>query len=368
MAHHATYSPSGGFPRAALCYGASTLINHLKALNVLQRKVNPAAEEGTKLHERIPESASLSDLEEEQASAVSQVRRFVASKSNGCDGLHHELPLVFEHEGREITFGTADVVIVYPSKVVVIDAKFGRAQPMPMFLNVQGAVYAKMAMEHFDVDCAEFYSLHPRLERGLCHCETFTDREQLTRTLLGILETAEKYPNTLTPGYQQCVYCPAFGWCEAAAKSGTQILGLPLDDSDAPPRVLASQLELARFVEKWVAARREVAKKCIENGMRVPGWGLQRRAGRRKGSPKRVLEYLKETGDDVSLETFLEKCDLKVTALEDWWARRRKELASTGAKMTLKQARLDFADHFAGIIERGDDTLSLVQMDESEEL
>ena len=353
-AHHPSFSPSSGLPRAHLCPGSVGLVAMLRAMGLLHDRTNPAAEEGKLLHSKLRPEASLDDLTEEQTRHVENARRFIAERTRGPVEVRYEVPMVFLLPGGEVlTFGTADVVAIFADgRVVVIDLKFGRAAPSETFVLIQGAAYVRMAMDTFSAERGEFWFFHPRLE--IQHHALFHGLEAVTARILGIVERVKKDPRLFVPGPEQCTYCDGLGVCGAAADAGTRILEHASEIAAISAEQFGVELNRVEFVEGWAKARKERAIELIESGARVPGWGVKDMAGDREILD---LDMAIALLDGVLTAEEVRACGrLSIVELEN------RFVAARGGKK--KAALAEFARRLDGVVTRGPSSKRVVRVKE----
>lgn len=360
--HHPLFSPSGGLPRALLCPGSPWLVEKLRGAGlVTDDAASPAAAaEGTLLHSRIHPEAPLDDLTGEQAAMVERVREVVREETRGAREIIYETTvMVLDEDGNVLTFGTLDVAAVWEKPDVpakLIDAKFGRAEPSPTFLSVQGASYSQGVMPIFERDAVDFVSVHPRLE--LVHREEHRGFRELTARIRGIIEHSKANRGLFHPSAEACAFCPALGFCRHAAREVAHALEETLPLERTTPEVLARELEVAKLAVPWAEARKDRAIELIRAGARIPGWGFVEKAGRRVVvDPPAALERLV----DVLGPDGVRACtQVSVGNLEEEFKSRM--VAKRGG--TKKAAGEEFTRRLDGIVSRGAPTVSLVRVHE----
>jgi hypothetical protein len=282
-AHHPRFSPSGGLPRALLCPGSATIVPTLPH----QDQSTPEAEEGTLLHERTAHGP-LDGLTAEQAVLVARAQEFAASKHRPgaiFSGVEEVVDAVLDLGNGEADvelWGTVDFYEVFDDgTAIVIDYKFGRAEPQENFLAVQGLAYAVMLSHQFafsTLERVDFYSYHPRLEVET-HLE-ITNLEQGEETIVRIMNDADAYPGKFTPGLEACRYCPALAVCPAVARESLALVERNEQFPSDPDRFdeLVDQLDLA---EKWLNRAREECRQRIKAGQPSRKWTTETKKGRR---------------------------------------------------------------------------------------
>ena len=293
-AHHPYYSPSSGLPLAMLCPGSKNLIDWLIKTDQLPAQVvEDWQTEGTLLHSKMFPGEDLEGLDEEQTAIVEEIREEVAKIVRGAISVEYEVRLVIRDQaGNVLTYGTADIVAVFPGKVVVIDAKFGRLVHRT-FLTVQGLGYCVGAMQQFDKPKADFWSLHPRIrvygndgqDIGMqVHRQHFDnaipgqDAVEYVRQIIG---TAEMSPNDYRPSLNACHFCKALGACKAAEKKNMSLVERN-EQMPAEPAEFDDYYRKLKAAEKWVKAAVTEWRQKLSQGQPSNGYYLLATKGKRK--------------------------------------------------------------------------------------
>jgi hypothetical protein len=218
MSDHHPNSPSSIFRRLLCPYSG-------KIEPTLPESTNPAAEEGTMLHDRM-EVGNFAGLTDEQFKACVWAQDAVDNillEHGEPVAIHKELKMnLLNNDGETITFGTADLVFVYDDFVVVADYKFGFGY-VGARGNKQLLVYSLMAMQMFDVDMAHAYIIQPRID-NFGH-DTF-DYSATTVDYINdaLIQCEMATPVVAKPHAKACQYCKARQICPALKKSETDLM------------------------------------------------------------------------------------------------------------------------------------------------
>lgn len=183
-------------------------------------------------------------------------------------------------------WGTSDAVIVSPTVVEIVDAKYGQGVRVDAAGNAQLRLYGIGALEAYGdllgvvevVRCSVF---QPRLH----HIDTEElPAEELRAwrdSIIPIAELALGDNAPFGPGEEACRWCPVRGQCLAQQAYFTRL------DFSEPPELmeedtLAEALASLPGIRAWCAA---VESYCLDRiysqGMEVPGWKVVMSGSRR---------------------------------------------------------------------------------------
>ena len=246
-------------------------------------------------------------------------------------------------------WGTSDAIIVRDDEIEVVDLKFGRGVRVDAQGNPQLALYAVGAVHHFgalaDVKRARMTIHQPRLGHT---SEAVLDIDELSLFATTAAEAAERAlaglqgradpRQMLTPGEDQCRFCPAKATCPAlrdevintivGPNAGTAAaLGLDgfadLDRLVPSARSIDSDEDLAQamsrvgLIEDWCKAIRSEVERRLLAGAQLPGWKLvQGRQGARKWSDERAVEELLRKTFRLPADVAYERTVISPTAAE----------------------------------------------------
>lgn len=201
-------------------------------------------------------------------------------------------------------WGTADAVIVSPSRFVVVDYKYGKGVAVRPAGNPQPMLYALGALEQF----ADVYDPHdvtmvifqPRVSDGTpAEAEISTDDLRTWRRQISpIAEQALEPGAPFGPSVDACRFCPISGQCRAQRDHALAT------DFGSPEIMSADEIaeSLGRVAEirQWLDALEKVAlDKTYSRGESLPGWKVVRSGGRRKiNDPDAAIERLVAAGHD----------------------------------------------------------------------
>ena len=292
----------------------------------------------------------------EEFATMSDVRDAIKA---GAVKVFTELSMEWAAYGKVHTSGTADVIIVTPSRLIGIDWKFGRRKVTEAADNWQGAAYALMAMLFFDRSAAEFWFYNPVInqETGT----TFTGRDQIARRIMRVIRNAET--GKLVPGEKQCRYCKAalHGTCSAALADLERFATTPevcaprvawQDKSDEELIALYEfAIRVAKFADK---AKAELMRRASERG-EIGGYTIKLSGAGRKATD--MIECYALAGDSITQEEYLNCCTVSVAQLEAKFCEKKK---AAGEVKTLKEGKALFAEQFASVLVDNPPKVSLV--------
>lgn len=374
MSKHHLFGPSS-LERRYLCPGSAGMEKGLP--NVTSEH----AAEGTRLHAEVAaaierwcgkEVANPPPCSEEIAKCIAFFERVVKGEefatmaevreaiAAGTVKVFAELAMEWSAYGKTHTSGTADVIIVTPSRLLGIDWKFGRREVTEAAHNWQGAAYAFMAMLAFYREKCEFHFYNPIIGQHT-HTE-FADKAQIAKNIMQIIRRAET--GELVPGEKQCRYCKAalHGTCPVALKKLETFAALPEVQA---PRVCWTEKSDAELIQLYEAAKlcakyaekasAELMRRITQKGSPVADYDVKYISGGRKITD--MVEAFGLLGDGITQEEFLRCCSVSVAQLE---AKFGEKLKSSGQVKTLKEGKAIFAEILDPVLEDNPPKVSLV--------
>lgn len=188
--------------------------------------------------------------------------------------------------GVPMCWGTADAIIVRPSSVEIIDAKYGQGVRVEPHMNPQLMLYGVGALEEYgdvlgvtsDVTITVF---QPRLEHTASFFIEAGELRAWRDSILPLAEEALGPYGHFAPSVAGCRFCPAAGDCRARMEWAVA------EDFKREPDLLTPE-ELGRVlsdipeIQRWCSAVQERGMHILyREGGQVPGWKVVRAAGRR---------------------------------------------------------------------------------------
>lgn len=346
---HCLYSPSS-LARLDLCPASARLC----AL-VPEDAPSEAALRGTRIHQYAAEmiqngaiEASIGDgADEEELKFAAKIRDYALALIGGCK-FFVEKRIAYNDINGEVYYGTSDLIILRPNKVVIRDWKTGFGDVPEASINLQGAAYALAAMQVFRVDGAEVGFYNPCT--GWESVTDFDSPEGLAREVLGVIERAKDPNAPFNPSEDACRYCRAksicaahLATCEASCrlvemKQSTDITTWRDEDLS----LWYSRLTLAsKWLETIVKPEllRRIAEQGECGGLRVK----QQSGGREATDVQAVMQAMsKVLGEDDILQC----CSLSVAQLKDKYV---DMLRARGEVKTKKEAEAMFEVAVAGL-------------------
>jgi len=307
-----------------------------------------AAEEGTAMH-HAAETGDLTGLNPEQMAQVAECIEYTNEVVELAQEIHRELRL----DCMGLTWGTADVVAIYPDHGHIIDYKFGRNPVDDADVNAQGWAYALGVFHQFPVQWVTVHFLLPRQDEATRHTFTRSQIPMLRTRIAAIIERAELPNPPLNPDPKACQYCAAKATCPALAEKALMIpkgnhWDLPAELDPAAitdPNQMSRVLGIVPLIEAWASSVRETALVMARDGNPIPGYSLRHRSG------KRVIKDLITTWDilqrehGLELHEFLPACSVAIGAIED---AVKTKAGKGGGAAALRKLNGQFAE--AGIV------------------
>lgn len=350
-AHH-PFSPSQ-LERLAACPGSYTLSQGIEDIP------SDEAAEGTKLHRALSAPEFLDDLDTTQTEMVQKCKRFLAALKETHPEVTswvHERPLKLVDAFEVISEGTADLVGIAPSYVVVVDWKFGHKEVATALLNVQLRTYAAMAMQELHIPQAYTYIFHARAG-GSTHARMQMEEYNATLNLVRLIRTEalDSQRLRLFPSEASCQYCPARTTCPALVRLGKEVVAVH-SSAVTSPEEMSQLLHLAKMVKTWANSVEYHAKEMAMKMGRLPGWKLRPRKGARSITDTQAAYDILSAY--LSPAEFIPYCSVDVGPLEEAFIRKRK----AEKDMTLAAARAEFESLLLPVLTRGKDSQTLVSV------
>lgn len=208
-------------------------------------------------------------------------------------------------------WGTCDAWLYVPElpALMIWDFKFGFLD-VPAFENMQLLNYYEAIAQGIGLDgltdqqvCVEMYAIQPRCFTANGPIKTWFVKGSDLRGHANQLRTAAHAataPNPSTTTGSHCRYCPARHVCQAAQKAamaGVEYIATAVPDvlSGAGVSFEVATLRRAKAdIEYRLEAMEEDAQSRITAGKTVPGFRVQRTAGRRKWTAE--IEVIRNMG------------------------------------------------------------------------
>lgn len=218
------------------------------------------------------------------------------------------------------SFGTGDVVIVWPGHLRFIDLKYGKGVKVEAVENPQQMLYACGALREFGgkykISKVDITIYQPRLE----HIETWsTDSTHLMawafETATPKAKAAFEGTGEFVPG-DHCRFCRAIGGCAAIAEYNKELANEEFSDPNLlRPDQVANIILKSSIFTSWIQAVKDYAVSQVRSGkLSIPGMKLVEATSRR--IYKNEAELAKILIDDA-LFTEEEIYDKKLIGLGD---------------------------------------------------
>jgi hypothetical protein len=220
-----------------------------------------------------------------------------------CDG--GELLVEQEVKVNDLTWGTADAIVVAPPVLHVHDLKFGKGVFVDADGNSQLLIYALAALLDYErkggdasqIERVELHITQPRINADkLWRSATVLTQFLMDdwRTQVHVAQERTRDPNAPLVTGEHCKFCPARHGCpkrrEEALAGAVSVFteGLEGPASKPPslvnmtPAQLAVVLNAKEMLESWLKDARELAFNELNAGREIPGWKVVAKVGHRK--------------------------------------------------------------------------------------
>lgn len=188
--------------------------------------------------------------------------------------------------GLPQSWGTSDVVIMWPDTVEIIDFKYGSGVRVDAAGNSQLRIYALGALDEFgdiigDTKHVRMTVFQPRLDWVDTDVMDADELREWREEIRPIAERALGDDAEFGPSPEACRWCPAAGVCRARVEHETR--GDFMAEPDAlTPEELGELLGRLPSIRAWVnAVEKASLDLAFSGGTHIPGWKVVRSGGRR---------------------------------------------------------------------------------------
>lgn len=182
-------------------------------------------------------------------------------------------------------WGTGDAIIIGPTHVEIIDAKYGQGVFVEVWNNPQLKIYGLGAYEIAEVlgvvEDVTYTVFQPRMDNISTATETAEDllrwREEV---VIPAAELALTEDAPFNPG-EHCRWCPARGNCRARMEASIN------EDFDTPPETITPEelgplLHRIPLIQQWCKDVQDAAfQRIYQDEETVPGWKVALTGGKR---------------------------------------------------------------------------------------
>jgi hypothetical protein len=211
------------WPRYERCYGAFQLEQEARRLGQLAHQDSPAAERGTRIHAALAgvvdedgKPIELNEDEQRTADFLQERSQDQVARIFGEEPWQQldEKRLWFIRDGRKLASGKFDRCVYNDKLALVQDFKSGHAEPQEAEISAQLkflAVVVGLALPKVKEIVTQIVSVYFGVSERRFFIENLAEAyRDVSKTLRAI-----EAPNApLTPGVEQCRYCPAAMICQ----------------------------------------------------------------------------------------------------------------------------------------------------------
>jgi hypothetical protein len=338
MDHHEC-GPSQAYKRVT-CPGSKHMEERARAAGLSHE--TEEASEGTKMHLANNPAVPLDGYTEEQRLQIEKARKYIAERLQGAEEVWYEMTMNLHISPDVIlTYGTCDVIGVYPNMVRVIDTKYGRSLMAPSVGDWQMMLYAAMAMQTYGVDSAEVWVYQPREDTEFV--AEYSGASKIVEAYAEIIFKCKEADAPLHADPDACQFCLGKTICPAFMEEASKLPATRTALDVLSPEQIAKALDFARLVEPWAKQVRDYARQRLEAGDEVPGWTLGERTTRKVEDVNAAYDAVY---DVLTQKDFLDVVEVPIGALEDAYARLYKEHEG----VSLKEARARFRERIGDCV------------------
>ena len=351
---HHVFSPST-LERREACPASYKLEEGLPSFDTENSKEGTAKHVATaELISTYVDGKPLPDIDDADAmSAYNKFSEILREIPDNALQIFTERRLSYKFCGLEVYNGTADVVIVAPEKVIVVDWKFGHREVTEAANNPQGAAYALAAMQEFDRKVADVHFYNPVIHQHSNY--TFEGMEGIRDYVMGVIAKCKRDSAPAVAGEKQCRYCKAayYGTCPEYAAFSAKVTAISqkLDAlpslSELPDSFLCELAGKFKVVAKFAdRVTEEIKARCAEKGA-CGSYVLKTTSGG-KEIPDINAAFNALSGV-FKAEEFLTYCKVAEPALRKAYAAKMKE---RGMCASLKDGEKMFAETMGDLIQQ----------------
>ena len=290
-----------------------------------------AADEGTMLHAALETGVIPDTLTEEQKSVVQMCSDYTAPLMKNATAIHRELYLTelgdFSPSMRN---GKVDLLVLHGNTAHLIDYKMGRNSVDDAEENDQVKAYALAVFTRFpSLRAIKAHLVCPRRDEVSTAVFQRSQLPALKRNLADIVVAAEKHAieGLTAPHADTCLYCAKRHSCPAIASKALTIARnydneIPLPAEYHPSKVtdpaqMASMLQVANVMDKWVTSCRHHFTQAALNGADIPGFELREKKAAR--SVDDAVACWLVAKEKIPQDQFIKACDISLPELEKMW-------------------------------------------------
>lgn len=188
--------------------------------------------------------------------------------------------------GIESCWGTADVIIVSPEHVEVIDLKYGAGVAVYAHKNPQLMLYGVGALDMYGDLLGETKTVRvtiyqPRKDSISSYDISASDLRFWRDSLIPTAELALGPDAHFGPSEKACRWCPAAGVCKARVEYMTR-QDFGVDPDVISPEEMGEILQRTKDIKQWCSDVENAAlRRLYSEGEEIPGWKVVMSGGKR---------------------------------------------------------------------------------------
>lgn len=347
---HHPFSPSV-LRRRASCPGS-----YLMESAIADVEPSEAAQRGTRIHAYVAaiisgEKPDIALDDQEQTLAERILAFWTEFKTtHAIDKVYTEHRVHAHNWGKELYYGSADVVCINGKEGTVIDWKTGFNFVDDADINWQGIAYATAVQQMYNLDSVEVIFYNPSNYQDT---RKIFSRKHLADMFIHFVEIINR--GKTCADRMLCVDCK---YCKAAI-TGTcpewkaqQECTVALAQSEAkvpytqmPDDTLAMLFDRCKIVATMESSIEAELKKRIEANGSCGGYTIKETSGGREA--KNIVELWAAIEDVISQPDFLNCCSASVSKIETLFAKAQK---ANGTFATEKEGKAEFKNRTATVI------------------
>ena len=201
-------------------------------------------------------------------------------------------------------FGTVDLIVEKPGKLVICDLKTGSGVMVSSWENKQLLTYAALYMgDRDDLPAVELTIIQPPAEIAMnTYITDYKAVKQHMAEIKRVMELAKKYDDKHLHTGDHCRWCSVRASCPEIHRVASCAMTTNLDG--LTPEKWSEILNMAEVLKPWCQSVFDRAHQLVEeNGLKIPGKKLVRKVGRKTWQSEKEAGFaLTEALDDAGVD------------------------------------------------------------------